>query len=146
MKNLFSILLSLCLMGCYHTDHFEVKHRLNDEQILAYEENESFQSQYEYLFENDIFTVDDFNAEVFGSLSLKQRVAIYLKLFPDTTDEDKFILEHGRYYNRVNKLWILTIFGPPRGKSLAVGGYETWFYANKMFEFHREEMVMVKDL
>jgi hypothetical protein len=146
MKKLLILILPLLMTSCFWTDHFEMTGRLRDKEWKALKTKETLLSQYDYLYEEDLFQAQDFHSESFAAIGAKLRIQVYKKLHPKMSRDDKFLLDSKLYEMQVSdKFWMLAIFGRPARIGLRTAGFESWEYGNKVFEFHDNILVSEKN-
>jgi hypothetical protein len=144
MKYLILVLLLFSLSAC-RTDHFNMEFRLKDEDLVIYEEKESFKSQYDFLVEKEVFAITDFYTPAFKLLTADQRIELYSKINKELNKDDIILLKNKKYYKYVKQEWIVVLFGPPPARRQIVAGFEDIRYNNKTFHFHHELLVDVTD-
>ncbi|MGE4157881.1 MAG: hypothetical protein AB7F75_02160 [Planctomycetota bacterium] len=134
------VLLSLILAGCWQ-DHFLAEARLSRDEWKELKEHESAESQYRYLVTKKLVTAEDLKAPGYGELSRKVRVEMFLSFRPDLNEDDKKLLEAGKYFNGVTTDWIRALYGHPK-TTYTTADIETWVYP-QYGEFHFQEGVLM---
>lgn len=134
------LLLSWALTGCWQ-DHFLAEARLSREEWKELKEHESAESQYRYLVTKKLVSAEDLKAPGYGELSRKVRVEMFLSFRSDLNDDDRKLLEAGKYFNGVSSDWIRALYGHPR-KVYNTADIETWVYP-LYGEFHFQEGILM---